>query len=214
MKLMQTIIPTLLVLAFLMAPGLTASAQDQSKIGTVDLRKVLNEYYKTKLANADLEQRKSDLAKEVKDMAAGLDKAQTDYKQLLTEASDPAISDQERDRRRQAVNDKSKEITDSKAAYDQFSRTAQTSLQDLVQRMTQKLLAEIQTAVTAKAKDAGYSLVLNTTSDAVVYNKGDNDLTTQVLAQLNAGAPIDLTPAANTNLPATPLLPTSPLSNP
>jgi Skp family chaperone for outer membrane proteins len=193
-----------MLLALLLMPGPAARAQSQAqpKIATVDLRKLLNDYYKTKLANANLEQRKAELSKDLKDMADGLDKAQKDYKELLTQAGDPALSDTERDRRKQSLADKTKEIKDSQSAYDTFSRQAQVQLQDEVQRMTQKLLGEIQTAVSNQAKIAGYSLVINSTSDAVVYNKGDTDLTTNVLAQLNAGAPIDLSPTTSTNPPS------------
>ena len=37
---------------------------------------------------------------------------------------------------------------------------------------------------------------------AIVYSTGDNDLTDAVLAQLNAGAPIDLTKPATTTPPS------------
>ncbi len=204
MKLLRSLIPTFLILALLAAPGLTLSAHAQTKIATVDMRKLLNGYWKTKQANAALETRKADLRKELKDMADGLDKAQADYKQLLTQTEDPTISDVERDRRKAAVADKSKQISDSKAAYDQFSRQAEVQLQDQVQRMTANLISEIQAAIKVKAKLAGYTLVLNATSDAVVFDAGDADLTTDVLAQLNAGAPIDLSPAASTNSPTPP----------
>ncbi len=199
MKLIRTLLPALLVLALLAAPGLSLTAHAQTKIATVDMRKLLNGYWKTKQANAALETRKTDLRKELKDMADGLDKAQTDYKQLLTQSDDPTISDVERSRRKQAVSEKGKQINDSKAAYDQFSRQAEVQLQDQVQRMTSNLLADIQAAIKTKAKLAGYSLVLNSTSDSVIYDKGDADMTADVLAQLNAGAPIDLTPSTATN---------------
>jgi outer membrane protein len=208
MKMMRTLIPGLLLLAFLATPGLTATARAQTKVATVDIHKLLDGYWKTKAANADLDKTKLDLRKELKDMADGLDKAQADYKLLLTQAGDPAISDQERDRRKQAVSDKAKEINDSKTAYEQFSRTAEVQLQEKVKRITSDLLALIQTAVSNKAKADGFSIVLNSAGDTVVYSKGDNDLTADVLAQLNAGAPIDMLPTAGTNqttLP-TPLL--------
>ena len=213
MKLMRTLCPTLLLVALLATPGLTPTARAQStptKIATVDIHKLLDGYWKTKAANAQLDKRKLDLRKEIKDMADGLDKAQTDYKQLLTQASDPTISDQERDRRKQAVSDKIKEINESKSAYEQFSRQAEVQLQEQVKRMTSDLLGEIQTAVSNKAKVDGYSLVLNSAGDSVVYSKGDGDLTPAILAQLNAGAPIDLSPATGTNQVAPLISPTTP----
>jgi outer membrane protein len=213
MKLMRTLIPLFLLLAFFVMPGATPIARAQTKIATVDLRKLMNGYWKTKQANVVLDNRKADLRKELKDMADGLEKAESDYKQLLTQADDPAISDVERDRRKQAVSDKDKEISDSKTAYDQFSRQAEVQLQDQVQRMTSNLLADIQAAVSAKAKLAGYSLVINSASDAVVFNSPDTDITADVLAELNAGAPIDVNAPA-TNDATTPALSTPPPGNP
>lgn len=212
MKLIYRCLPAWLVLALCLAPGLTLTAHAQVKIATVDMRKLLNGYWKTKQANAALDARKADLRKELKDMADGLDKAQADYKLMLTQASDPAISEAERARRHEALNDKTKQINDSKAAFDQFSRQAEVQLQDQVQRMTSNLIADIQTAVGAQAKMAGVSMVLNGAADVVIYNKGDNDLTSDVLKQLNAGAPIDLNPSTSTNQAALPL--SSPLGSP
>jgi outer membrane protein len=201
---------TILIVTLLVTTILSAGAQTtQAKIATVDMKKLFNGYYKTRLAQASLEGRKTELKKEIKDMADGLDKAQTDYKQLVNQASDPALSDDERTKRQQAATDKAKEIDNSRAALQQFQRQAEAQLADQSQRMSADLVGEIQKAVAAKAKADGYSIVLNSGSiETVVYAGGDNDITTSVLAQLNAGAPIDVsTPSTgvplniSTNLP-------------
>jgi Skp family chaperone for outer membrane proteins len=210
MKMMRTLCPTLLLLALLAPPGLIPAARAQTaptRIATVDILKLRDGFWKTKVAYAQLDKRKLDLNKELKDMADGMKKAQTNYEQLLTQASDPTLSDQERDRKKLAVSDAIKDINNSKYEYDQFSRQAQVQFEEQVKRMNSGLLTEIQTAVSNKAKVDGYSLVLNAAGDSVVYSKGDGDLTSAVLAQLNAGAPIDLTPATGTNQ-ISPLIPT------
>ena len=196
----QIIFPVVLLTMFLSSPALA-----QQKVATVDMRKLFDGYWKTKQANVTLDGRKADLRKDLKDMQDGIEKGQQEYKDLLTQADDPAISDQERARRKQAVDDKSKEIKDHQVAYEQYSRQAESQLQDMVQRMNTSLLADIQAAVGAKAKLEGYSLVLNNTSDAVLYSKGDSDITADILAQLNAGAPIDVNAPA-TNAVTSPLL--------
>jgi outer membrane protein len=178
--------------ALLMAVACSASAQ--TKIATVDVGKLLKGYYKTRMAENALEKKKDDLRKELKDMADGLDKAKTDYKALLDQANDPAISSDERDRRKQAANDKVREINNSQAALEQFDRQAQAQLTDQSQRMRTGLLTEIQTAVSDKAKAAGYTLVVNSANpEIVLYANDQGDITDAVLKQLNAGAPIDVT---------------------
>ena len=170
------------------------SASAQSKIATVDMKKLLKDYYKTKMAENALEKKRDDLRKELKDMADGLDKAKTDYKALLDQANDPAISADERDRRKQASADKAREINNAQAALEQFQRQAEAQLQDQSQRMTVNLITEIQKAVSDKAKSGGFTLVVNSGNlDAIVYANADADITADVIKQLNAGAPIDVT---------------------
>jgi Skp family chaperone for outer membrane proteins len=181
----------LIVAAVLMTVALSASAQ--TKIATVDMKKLFNGYYKTKMAQTALDKKKVDLRKEIKDMADGADKAKADYKQLLDQANDQALSADERDRRRQAASEKLRDINTNQSALDQFERQADSQLNDQSQRMTVNLVADIQKAVGDKAKASGYSIVVNSANpEAVVYANADADITDAVLKQLNAGAPIDV----------------------
>jgi outer membrane protein len=197
------------ILTSVLLVATVASASAQTKVATVDMKKLFNGYYKTKLSQTSLESRKAELRKEIKDMADGLDKSQADYKQIVDQANDQAISADEREKRRLASEDKAKEINNSRTAIEQFQRQAEAQLADQSQRMSVNLVGEIQKAVAGKAKAGGYSIVLNSASaEAVVFASDDNDLTVSVLAQLNAGAPIDVTAPAtglpfniSTNLP-------------
>ena len=197
---MKNLRRTIFTVALLVATAVSASAE--TKVATVDMKKLFTGYYKTKLSQASLESRKSDLRKEIKDMADGLEKTKADYKQLLDKASDPAVSADEREKNRLASADKAKEINNSTGAIEQFQRQAEAQLADQSQRMSTMIVGEIQKAVADKAKAGGYSVVLNAASvEVVVFAGGDTDITAPVLAQLNAGAPIDLpAPAAGVPL--------------
>lgn len=204
MKNLRLIVSTVVLLT-----ALAFSASAQPKIATVDMQKVFKNYWKTKSAMASLDNREKELAKEMKDLNDSLDKAQTDYKQLVEQSSDPAISTEERDKRKQAAADKAKEINTTTTTIKQFQTQARSQLADESQRMSSNLRTEIQKAVADKARVAGYNLVLNSADSetmSVVYSDGQLDITDAVLAQLNAGAPIDLTKPApplnvSTNLP-------------
>jgi len=196
MKIVRTTLLTLMLLA-----ALTLPAMAQSKVATVDMRKIFNAYYKTKLASDALDKRKAELRKDIKDMEDGLEKAQEAYKHLEAQADDPAVSSDEHTKRSQAVADASKDIQERKANLESYNRQAQTQLSEQSQRMTSNLVAEIQKVVADRAKTEGYTLVLNAaTTEVVVYSAtGANDLSDEVVKQLNAGAPIDLTAPASTN---------------
>jgi Skp family chaperone for outer membrane proteins len=204
MKYLRTTVLTVSLLAFLSVPALA-----QTKIGTVDLRKLFDGYWKTRQAQVTLNDRRTQLDKDDKSMRDDLKKSGDEYQKLLEQANDQAISAEQRDKHKQAAADKLKQLQDSKAAIDQFERQAQVTLSEQSQRMRENILGEIKAAVAAKAKAAGYLMVIDAAAEtanattAVVYSSGENDLTDDVLKQLNAGAPIDLTkPVASNTVPS------------
>ena len=202
---LRTIFPAVLLLTLL-----SHSALAQSKVATVDMRQLFDNYYKTRLAQAALQERSAQLTKDDNSMKDDLKKATDDYQRLLEQSNDPAISADERDRRKQAAADKLKQLGDRRAAIEQYDRTGQATLNDQLQHMSEKIRADIQAAVNSRAKAGGYTIVLNTAAEgfnlgtgrinvpsAVIYNVDEVDLTDAVLKQLNAGAPIDMTSASS-----------------
>ncbi len=196
------------------------SAMAQAKIATVDVAKLFKDYYKTKLAQADLDQRKAQIDKDESSMLDDLKKGNTDYQQLLDDANDQALSADERTAKQQAADAKLKELNDSKAALDQYDRSARANLAEQIQRMHDKIVADIQGAVTTTAKSGGYAFVLDSSAQSaastpvLIYTSGDADLTEQVLKQLNAGAPIDITSPASSTTDSLLTAPPPLLSNP
>jgi Skp family chaperone for outer membrane proteins len=192
------------VAAVLLMTFLCGSAQAQGKIATVDLRKLFDGYYKTKLAQANIQEKAAQLDKDDKGMRDDLQKAGTEYQTLLAQANDQAISADEREKRKQAAADKLKQIQDFKATIEQYERQAQSTLSDQRARMRTDILKEINEHVAAKAKSGGYTLVIDTAAETinqtptVIYSSGENDLTDAVLTQLNVGAPISLTKPVGT----------------
>ena len=199
MRILHTTILTAWLLAVLSVPALA-----QTKIATVDMDKLFKGYWKTKQAEALLNERVAELQKEIKGMVDDLDKAQADYNQLLEQANDQALSAEERDKRKQSAAEKLKDINERRAAIESFGRQAQSQVADQRQRVTANLASEIQKAIADKAKAGAYTLVVNSMATiAVVYNSSDIDITDAVLKELNTGAPIDVTqPAGETSIPS------------
>lgn len=202
-NILRTIFPAVLLLTLF-----GGSALAQTKVATVDLRQLFDNYWKTKQAQVAIQDRASQLGKDDNDMKDVLKKASDEYQRLLAQANDQAISADERDRSKQAAAEKLKQLEERRTTIDQYERQAQATLNEQRQHMSEKILADIQAAVNAMAKAGGYTIVLNTAAEGinlgsanisvpspVIYSISDIDLTADVLKQLNAGAPIDLTPA-------------------
>ena len=182
----------LFVLIFAFA---SAAGAQQGKIGIIDLRKVFEEYHKTKTADARLKDHQVELERERKVMIDQFQKATDDYKVALEGASDQAVSADEREKRKKTAESKLLDIKKLEGDIGQFDRQARSTLIEEERKVRDRILAEIREVITAKAKAAGYAMVVDSAAETinktpvVMYTNGENDLTAAVLAQLNANAP-------------------------
>ncbi len=186
-----------LVPLFVLISLLGGSANAQTRIGTVDLRKIFDNYWKTKQADSALKDRAADMEKEHKTMLDDWKKAKEDYQTLLSSANDQAVSSDQRDKRKKLAEDKLKDIKTSEDTIGQYERSAKEALDQQRKRMRDSILGEIRTALNAKAKSAAYSLVVDTAAETVngtpiiLYTNNENDMTDDLLKQLNAAAPVE-----------------------
>ena len=169
------------------------------KIATIDFKKVFDDYYKTKLANASIKDEATGLDKDLKGLADELDKASGEYKKAIEEANNQAVSADEREKRKKEAEGRLIKVNDLRQNIEQFKRTAGGNLEEKLRRARDNIVGEIRSAVSIKAKSLGFTLVLDLGEpDAggrppvVIYTNGDNDLTSAILSQLNANAPSDL----------------------
>lgn len=189
----KLIVRVLLVLGLAGLGGFTAHAQ--TRIATVDFKKAVNGYWKTKEATLALKDRREDLLKELKGLTDDIKKAEDEYKKLLDSANDDAISAGEKEKRKLAAEAKLKSITELKERAREFDRNASATLNEQAQRMADRIDEKIRATVSARAKASGFSLVFDTSArgqeqkNVVVYSADDNDLTAAVLEQLNSDAP-------------------------
>jgi len=191
-RLLMKILPALLLVSLI-----SNSACAQGRIATIDLRKVFENYWKTKQADAALKDRATDIEKDHKTMIDDWKKAKEDYQTLLTEASSQTLSLEEREKRKKSAEEKFKQVKDAEDAIAQYERQARTTLDEQRKRMRDKIVEEIRATLKSKASTAGYALVFDTAVEGasgtpvVLYSSHENDLTDTVLSQLNAGAPAE-----------------------
>lgn len=178
--------------------GAPAFAQAQTRIGTIDLRKVFDNYWKRKQADAAIKERASNMEKEHTAMVADWKKMRDDYQALLSSAKDPVMSEEQRAQRSKAADEKLKQIKASEESINQYERTARETITEQLKRLRENILGEIRTVINAKALAGGYTLVIDTAAETpsntpiiLFSNNKDVDLTDAVLSQLNSTAPAD-----------------------
>jgi len=176
-----------------------ASAAGEMRIATIDLKKVFDDYYKTRLADASIKEEANGLEKDRKALVDEHQKALEDYKKALDEANNQAVSADEREKRKKEAEGKLIKINDLRQTIDQFDRTARGNIDEKMRLTRDKIVNEIKNVVAVRAKSVGYSLVLDSSNPepggrppVVLYTNGSNDLTAVILGELNASAPPDL----------------------
>ena len=189
------------VLAAAICSLLAFSSQAETKIGLIDLRKVFDEYYETKQADATLKGEAADLEKQRKEMLEDFKKGEGEWKKLLDKSNDQAIAAEEREKSKQAASTKLVELKDIEQTVAQFERSSRAKLGERQRRKRDDILEKIRAVINTKAKAAGYTMVIDSAASSindtpvVLYNNGDNDLTEAVLTQLNASAsPVSAAP--------------------
>jgi outer membrane protein len=189
-SIIRTIVPALAILAL---SGMTAFGQN--RIATIDLHKVFDNYWKRKTAEASLKDHAAEMDKQNKDLMDNWQSLRTDYEKLQASANDTAVAADEREKRKKAAEAKLLEIKEAEQTIDSFRRQAAATLDEQKRRMRDKILDEIRTVVNAKAKVAGYTMVVDSAAESAnntpvfLFNNGDADITDEVLKQLNSTAP-------------------------
>jgi outer membrane protein len=208
--LLKKLIPALILL-------IGTSAFAEYRIATVDLGRVFTNYWKTKQAQIVIDEKKSDIEKTGRDMLNTFNKAKEDYQKLLDTVNDPAVSAQERDKRKKTAEDKLKDLKEQDNALAEFDRGSQASLRESLNRTRDNIISDIRITVSAKAKADGYSLVIDTAAvsangtPVILYSApADNDLTEAIIKQINVGAPADA-PKADEKPAAKPDMKTKPI---
>lgn len=178
--------------------ALGASAQSV-KIGIVDMEKVFNAFWKTKQAQASLKDLEANYNKSGASMLDDYKKLNEDYKKFAESASDPAISGDEKEKRKKQAEQKLREIQEYQTDIQRFKESSNANLTESMKRNRDNLVRDIREKVNELARKAGYTQVFNSSGEAagvpvLLFNSGSNDMTDDVIAALNVGAP--------TNIPA------------
>jgi outer membrane protein len=186
---------SLLVLGCLLLSSTTSHAQ--VKLATIDLKKVFDNYYKTRQADATLKERASDFDKTRKSMLDDYQSLNERYRKELDSANDQAVSSEEREKRKRLAESTLLEIKKVEADVTAFDRSSRNTLGEQQRRMWDNILREIRELISARAKAASVTMVVDTAAETAnhtpvfLYASAEYDLTEDILKQLNASAPAE-----------------------
>ncbi|MBN8248420.1 MAG: OmpH family outer membrane protein [Verrucomicrobia bacterium] len=189
-----------LLMAGLVTLSVPAQAQSQIRIAVVDLKKVFDGYWRTKQADSQLKERAADFEKARNGLIEDYKKSNDEFRTYVESAQDPALSADEREKRKKDLEKKQTDLREQEASIRTFDQNSRQALAEQQGRMRESVLRDIRGVVDEKARVGGFSLVLDVAATTVnqtpvvMYNTlagTDADLSDAVLKQLNLNAPPD-----------------------
>ena len=163
-----------------------ARAADQV-IATVDFKKIYSEYWRTDQADKKLKAKEDEAKKKIQKLLDGQEELRMKILKMLQALKDPKLAAVERSRRQRQMEARQKEFQENAGAIRDFQNSTMKSLEIEMRKEIDSIRGEIKVVVAAKAKKAGFTLVLD--KNTVVYTDGSADLTKGVIEQLNANDP-------------------------
>lgn len=183
------------VTALLLLAVLPVIAENM-RIATVDLEKVFNNYYKTKIIDQDFAEQGKVYRNYIARQAENMRKSEAEYRKKLNESLNIALAPAERQKRQEEVKTLERNLKMRRAELEQYAADRAKALQESAASERKKVIAEIRAEINRRAAIAGYALVIDKSargsSDTaiVLYSIDALDITDRVLKELNRGANI------------------------
>jgi len=173
------------------------SANAQIKIGVVDMNQCFTDYYKTKDAEAKLNEARAAAKKELDDRLETLKKSMDDINKLNADVEKPELSKAAKDEKTKTRDEKVNEARNLDREITEFRGTRERQLQEQFVRMRKDIIDDIMKIVNDRVKATGYDIVFDKSGlsmgqiPVVIYARSDAnmDFTKDIITSLNASKP-------------------------
>jgi Skp family chaperone for outer membrane proteins len=181
-----------IVLALCMVSAVETEAE--TKIGTVDMERVLKEYSKTKVEEAKLNDAKNAAKKEFDERAEAYKKALEEINKINGQLDSPALTADAKAAKAKERDDKIANIKNMEREITEFRQTREQQLQQQMLRMREGLLKEITDVVMEQVKSRNMDLVFDKSGASlnrfspILFSPDGMDFTTEVITEVNKKA--------------------------
>ena len=158
--------------------GNVAFAQTVPKIGYVDLQRALNESEAGKKAKEEFKAQVDKLQASLKKQKDEIDSLKNQLEKKSAVMKEAQRSNLEEDYR--------KKLRDFERNY----KDSQTDLQQKDNELTGGIIKDLQEIIRDHGEREGYTLILESTSSAVLYGSKSADLTEEIIRQYNSQHPL------------------------
>ncbi|MDD4818203.1 MAG: OmpH family outer membrane protein [Victivallaceae bacterium] len=182
-----------LIAAALICLSVGAAAAEPFRAAVIDMEKVFNNYYKTKIIQSQLEEQQNVYRTHLTALNKNLQTLQEEYRTLLDAAQNITLKETDRQLKSEAAAKKLAEMNALKTEMENYFTEKTRSFQQLEEsrrnEVTGEILAEVQRRATVENYDLVFDYSGKTTTNlgSVVFFKSNLDITEKVLEELNRG---------------------------
>jgi outer membrane protein len=184
------------MLSVMVVAGLlnASAALGSNRIVFVDAQEVFKQFYKTKLAQDQIQQQQDDVKVEMDEMQAEVSDMKEIIEGLRKDARDRTLSEEVRASKREELEEKLVLLQKKEKEIIDFETLRNEQINRQKQRMTTKLFDEIQESITLYAREKGYDAVIDRSAvnlsrkETVLYVNTRADITGEIISVINKGS--------------------------
>lgn len=194
---------TLITLCFVIVLTGTAPSAEL-KVATVDLQRLVREYYRAQEIAKQLEAKQATFAKELAELRLDGQRLLKETQDLQERSADAALSAVGREETKKLFELKLSNLRAFEMRYENTKAQRESEFQNQALQANKRILDEILGTTRGIGDREGFNLVLNANkanpaASDVLFTKNVADITEKVLASLNATEPVskDTLPASD-----------------
>ncbi|MEM9079322.1 MAG: OmpH family outer membrane protein [Verrucomicrobiota bacterium] len=174
-----------------------AQAQEGLRFATVDMKRLLKDYYRTEEAQQDLNEKQALLTKANNEKQKQIQELEAEIESLRKQFQDPSLSEAKKKEIYEELQNKQQEGIAMSRTLKEFLDRKRRQLQEEMQRQMRGILEEIRKLLEEKAKAEDFDYVFDRSGNSttqvpvLLYAKVASDITEDLLKELNKNAPTD-----------------------
>ena len=181
---------------FALASFAQLGAQDV-KVATVDMKRLLKDYYRTEEAQQELNEKQALLTKANNEKQKQIQELEEEINTLRKQFEDPSLNEAKKKEIYEQLQLKQQEGIAMSRSLKEYLDRKRRQVQEEMQRQMRGILEEISKLLEEKAKAEDYDFVYDKSGNSttqvpvLLYSKDTYDITESLLKELNKDAPAE-----------------------
>jgi len=198
------------LLSFVLSLAFAGSASAELKVGSVDMKKIFESYWRTKEAETKMSETRATLKRDLDERNEKRKELQDSIEKLNDDIKKPELSKEKAASKMKERDDKIAEWQNMMRELQNYTNEKEKQLADQTLRIRNGIVDEIKKVVDDEVKSTGYDLVFDTSGNSInnvpviLYAKESYDFTKLIIEKLNASRPKSTAAEAPAEKPADP----------